>query len=76
MAFNVGVVRLPETACAPVQPPEAVQLVALLEDQVSFAVAPLAIVAGEALIVTVGAAATKIVTDCVVVPVAPVQVSA
>ena len=48
---------LPEVALMPDQAPEAAQLVAPAEDQVSVDAAPLVTLAGLALIVTVGAAA-------------------
>ena len=55
VALSAPVDWLPLVALAPVQPPEAVQLVALVELQVSVEDAPLAIEAGAAEIVTVGA---------------------
>ncbi len=45
----------PVVASLPDQPPEAVQLVALVEDQVNVALLPLVTVLGDALKVTVGA---------------------
>ncbi len=67
---------VPLVAWAPVQPPDAVQVVAFVDVQVSVAVPPLAIVVGEALSVTDGATAvTTISVDCVVVPLGPVHVS-
>jgi hypothetical protein len=63
-------------ALVPDQPPEAVQAVALLDDQVSLDVPPLATVLGMALKLTVtdGWALTETVADCAAVPPAPVQV--
>jgi hypothetical protein len=62
-------------ASAPLQPPDAAQEVALVEDQVKVEVAPLATVLGLALKATVGAAeVTVIVADCAALPPAPVQV--
>ena len=55
VALSAPVDWLPLVALAPVQPPEAVQLVALVELQVSVEDAPFAIEAGAAEIVTVGA---------------------
>jgi hypothetical protein len=54
---SAGVVAVPLTACVPAHPPEAVQAVALVEDQVSAEVAPLFTVVGVADKVTVGAGA-------------------
>lgn len=62
----------------PVQPPDAVQAVALTEDQLSVVEPPLAKVVGDAVRITDGAAGgvTVTFTDCVASPPAPVQVSA
>jgi hypothetical protein len=66
----------PLVVLAPVHAPEAVQLVASVEDQVSVALAPFAMVCGLAVIVTVGAGAVTVtVADCASVPPAPVQLS-
>ncbi len=61
----------------PDQAPEAVQDVALLDDQVSVDALPLLIVLGLALKITVGAgfALTVTVADCAALPPLPVQVS-
>lgn len=60
----------------PDHPPEAVQAVALVEDQFSVAVAPLLTVLGAAVRLTVGAGVfTEIVVDCVALPPAPLQAS-
>jgi len=67
---------VPLVALPPLQPPEAVQLVALVELQVSVDVAPLATVVGLADSVTVGAGGgvpAVTVTDWLVVPPVPVQ---
>jgi hypothetical protein len=63
-------------ALVPDQPPEAVQAVALADDQVSLDVPPLATVLGMALkpTVTDGCVLTETVADCAAVPPAPVQV--
>lgn len=68
----------PVTALAPAQPPDAVQLAALLDDQFSVVEPPLATVVGIAVSVTDGAAGwvTVTLTDCVADPPAPVQVNA
>jgi hypothetical protein len=68
--------REPLVARVPLQPPEAVQEVALLEDQVRVEVAPLFTVLGVAVRLTTGAAvATETVAACTALPPAPVQVS-
>jgi hypothetical protein len=60
----------------PLQPPDAVQEVALLLDHVSAEAAPAFTVLGAALSVTIGALLeTVTVADCVADPPAPVQVS-
>ena len=64
-----AVVCVPEVAFGPVQPSVALQLVALVELQVSVDAAPLATVVGLALSVTVGAGTT--VTDALWVTVPP-----
>jgi hypothetical protein len=62
-------------ASEPLQPPDAAQEVALVEDQVKVEVAPLATVLGLALKLTVGAGeVTVTVADCAALPPAPVQV--
>ena len=52
----------PLAALAPLQPPDAVQLVASVDDHVSVDAAPLATVVGLAVSVTVGAGTTVSVT--------------
>ena len=79
-AVRAPVDWLPEIALAPDQPPEAVQEVALVEDQVSVDAAPLATEVGFAVSDTVGtgggggAPDTVTVADVLVLPPAPVQV--
>ncbi len=66
---------VPFVACAPLHAPEAVQEVALVDDQDSVALAPLAMVLGLALKLTVGAGeVTVTVADCAALPPAPEQV--
>ena len=65
----------PLVACAPLQPPEAVQEIASVEDQVSIALPPLVTVLGFAVSVNVGTVwITDTVTDCEALPPEPVQV--
>jgi hypothetical protein len=66
----------PLVASLPDQPPEAVQEVALVDDQVSVALLPLVTVLGAALKVTVGAGeVTETVAAWAAEPPGPVQVS-
>ena len=66
----------PLNAIAPLQPPDPVQLVAFVTDQVSVELAPLATDPGAALsVMPGGGGATLIVMDCVVEPPEPVHVS-
>jgi hypothetical protein len=66
----------PLVASLPLQPPEAMQEVAFLDDQDSVELLPLATVLGLALKLTVGAGeVTVTVADCAALPPAPVQVS-
>jgi hypothetical protein len=66
----------PLRALLPFQPPDAVQAVALLLDQVSVEAPPAFTLLGVALSVTLGALLeTVTVADCVADPPAPVQVS-
>ena len=60
--LSVPVLALPFRTLLPDQPPEALQLVALLEDQLSVAVDPLLTVVGVADKATVGAGATGALT--------------
>ena len=65
---------VPLDALVPVQPPDAVQDVALVAAQVSVVVPPLVIVEGLAEIVTIGVGCvTDTVADWAAVPPAPVQ---
>jgi hypothetical protein len=64
----------PLSPLAPLQPPDALQEVALVLDQVSVEEAPEFTVLGVALSVTVGAVLeTVTVADCVALPPLPVQ---
>jgi hypothetical protein len=75
-AVRGAVLCEPLIASVPLQPPEAVHEVALLDDQRSVAVAPLATVLGVAVRVTDGAGVvTETVADCAALPPAPLQVS-
>lgn len=66
----------PLVASLPLQPPEAMQEVAFLDDQDSVELLPLATVLGLALKLTVGAGeVTVTVADCAALPPAPVQVN-
>jgi hypothetical protein len=68
--------EVPLSACAPLQPPEAVQLVALAALQLRVEFAPLLTVAGLATNVTVGAGGiTVTVALSCAVPPAPLQLS-
>ena len=67
---------VPLIASAPLHPPDAVQEVALVEDQDSVELPPFATVLGLALRLTVGAGdVTVTVEDCAALPPVPVQVS-
>ena len=75
VAVRAGVVCEPAVASAPLQPPEALQAVALVDDQVSADVAPLLTVAGFAVRVTAGAGVvTDTVAACAALPPLPLQV--
>jgi hypothetical protein len=67
----------PAVATEPVQPPEAVQAVALVDDQVKVELPPLATLVGLALKETLGAEAAETVTVavCEAVPPAPLHES-
>lgn len=75
VAARVLVADEPPVARGPLQPPEAVQLVALLDDQVSVELPPAAVAAGVAANVTVGGEFT--VTEAVALadPPEPLQLS-
>jgi hypothetical protein len=65
----------PLIASEPLQPPDAAQEVAPVEDHVNIEVAPLATVLGAAVKATVGAGAVTVtVAVCAALPPAPVQV--
>jgi hypothetical protein len=67
---------VPVSALAPDHDPEAVQAVALLADQVSAELLPLATVLGLAARLMVGTGCvTDTVADCAALPPVPVQVS-
>jgi hypothetical protein len=76
VAVRACVVCEPVVASEPLQPPEAVQAVALVDDHAKDDVAPLLTVAGLAARVTVGAGdVTDTVADCAALPPLPLQVS-
>ena len=77
MALSAPVLVVPLLATAPVQAPDAKQLVALVDDQVSVAAPPGATLLGVAVSATVGVGGgvTVTVTDCAALPPGPVQVS-
>jgi hypothetical protein len=77
LAVSAPVACEPATALPPDQAPEAVQEVALVDDQLKVEPLPLATVLGLAPKVTVGAGeVTETVADWVALPPVPVQVSA
>lgn len=74
VAVNLAVTRLPEVGSEPVQPPVAVQEVALVDDQVKVVLLPLATEVAAALKVTVGTAGETVTAAvCEAAPPAPVQ---
>jgi len=76
LAVSAPVVCDPLTALAPDHDPEAVQAVALVADQVSVELLPLATVLGFAARLMVGTGCvTDTVADCAALPPVPVQVS-
>jgi hypothetical protein len=76
VADNAAVLAEPLIGSDPLQPPDAVQAVALVADQVSAEALPLATVLGLAASVMAGAAwVTETVADCVALPPVPVQES-
>ena len=76
VAVRVGVDCEPAVGSEPTQPPEDVQAVALVDDQVKADAAPLCTVVGFAVKVTAGACVVTVtVADCAALPPAPVQVS-
>ena len=75
VAVRAAVDFVPAVASEPLQPPEAVQAVALVDDQVNADVAPLLTVAGFTVRVTAGAGVvTDTVADCAALPPVPLQV--
>jgi hypothetical protein len=75
VAVRAGVDCEPAVASEPLQPPEAVQAVALVDDHVNAEVVPLLMVVGFAVRVTAGAGAvTDTVADCAALPPLPLQV--
>lgn len=78
VCVSAGVVKVPDVAREPDHPPPAVQLCAFVVVQLRLDVPPLAICAGFADSVTVGAGIAPTLTDavCATVPPAPVQLSA
>jgi hypothetical protein len=68
---RVGVTKVPDVGRLPDQPPDAVQLVALVEDQLRVEVPPLATVVGFAVIVTVGTSGVALTATVAVRPVVP-----
>lgn len=76
VAVSAGVACAPVVGIEPPQPPEAVHEEALLDDHASDDAAPLLIVAGVAVRLTVGAGVvTDTVADCAAVPPLPLQVN-
>lgn len=76
VAVRAAVPLEPLVASLPFQPPDAVQEVALVDDQVSVEVPPLETVLGLAVSVTAGAGVVTVtVADCVALPPLPLQVS-
>ncbi len=75
-AVSGAVLWEPLVASAPLQPPEAVHEVALVDDQLRVEVLPLVIVLGLAVSVTAGAGVvTEMAADCCALPPAPLQES-
>ncbi len=75
-AVRAAVLCEPLIASVPLQPPEAVHEVALVDDQLSIDAAPLVTVLGVAASVTVGAGVvTEMVADCAALPPGPPHVS-
>jgi hypothetical protein len=75
LAVSAPVDHDPFAGWLPDQAPEAVQEVALVDDQLNVEALPLATVLGLAVKLTVGAGeVTETVADCVALPPLPVQV--
>ena len=75
VALSAPVLALPLVGSLPDHPPEAVQLLAFFEDQLSVAEPPLLTLPGLAFRLTVGGAETFTVTDWFALPPGPVQLS-
>jgi hypothetical protein len=77
VALSAPVLALPLVGSLPDHPPDALQLVALVDDQLNVAAEPLLTVPGLALMLTVGlgGADTLTVTERLALPPAPLQVS-
>ena len=76
MTLSAPVLALPLVGSLPDQPPDAVQLFALLEDQLSVADPPLLTAVGLALRLTEGAGVEALtVTDWVALPPGPLHAS-
>ena len=75
MALSGPVLAVPLVGSLPDQPAEAVQLLALLDDQLSIADPPLLTVVGFALSPTVGGSETVTVTDLLALPPGPLHIS-
>lgn len=73
MAVTAEVLAEPLMGSDPLQPPDAVQDVALVADQVRDEAAPLATEVGLAVSVMAGGWVTETVADCVALPPLPVQ---
>ena len=79
VALNAPVDAVPDVPRLPVQPPEAVHALTLVDDHESVAVPPLVTLVGFAVRVTVGVVdigVTATVAEALVLPPAPVQISA
>jgi hypothetical protein len=75
-AVRFEVLCEPLVASLPLQPPEAVQELAFVDDQVSVDAAPLLTVVGFPVSVTVGVGVVTVtVTDCEALPPVPLQVN-
>ena len=75
-ALSAAVDCVPAGAIVPLQPSDATQEVALVEDHVNVDLPPLATVVGLAVRVTVGAGVVTVtVVDCAALPPLPVQVN-
>jgi hypothetical protein len=75
VAVSAPVLAVLLVGSLPDHPPDAVQLLAFVEDQLSIDEPPLLTVAGLALRLTVGGAETLTVADWLALPPGPLQVS-